>query len=190
MSCRPSLIAGLVAAAALALVAGLTVSVLGALFNPGTAVKLAATALSLVYVLFVFRQARARTGRLVALSAWAASSLCAWWMLPSTALYLLVQAGSIWLIRSLFVYSSLLPALADLALSAFSAIAFTWAFTRTGSVFLATWSYFLLQALWVLIPRRLTAPLKGRQSESDNDSFEHARRRADAALRQLFSHNG
>jgi hypothetical protein len=58
---------------------------------------------------------------------------------------------------------------------------------RTGSVFLASWCFFLVQSLWVLIPRTIAGPARKVTPERNTDQFERARRQADAALRQLFS---
>ena len=72
----------------------------------------------------------------------------------------------------------------DLGLSALSISAAVWAITHSGSVFLATWCFFLVQALFVTIPPALKRRAARRQAPPQH--FEHARRRADEALRQLF----
>ena len=63
-----------------------------------------------------------------------------------------------------------------------------WAATQTGSLALAAWSLFLVQALFGLIPSGLAraAPdlLGGAQSD---DTFERAHRGAEAALRRIHS---
>ena len=77
-----------------------------------------------------------------------------------------------------------IPALLDLALSAISVAGFVWAASRTGSVFLATWCFFLVQALFIAIPPALKRKASA-VSRQTNQSFDNARRRADAAIRQL-----
>ncbi|MDH5622683.1 MAG: hypothetical protein OEY74_11430, partial [Gammaproteobacteria bacterium] len=101
-------------------------------------------------------------------------------------LYLLVHVGAIWLIRSLYFYAGVVPALLDLGISALSITATVWAISRSGSVFLATWCFFLVQALFVAIPpaikkRNVSAVI------NSNETFDHAKRNADRALRQLFT---
>jgi hypothetical protein len=55
-------------------------------------------------------------------------------------------------------------------------------------VFLAIWTFFLVQALFVAIPPAMTGKRKPeRNTAADNENFERARRQADAALRQLFT---
>jgi hypothetical protein len=63
-----------------------------------------------------------------------------------------------------------------------------WAITRSGSVFLATWCFFLVQSLFVTIPTSVRrSPDAATDTPLGNDNFEQARRRADAAVRQLIT---
>ena len=76
----------------------------------------------------------------------------------------------------------------DLGLGAFSISASVWAISRSGSVFLATWCFFLVQALFVTIPPAIKSKQKPeRNTAAESENFEHARRQADQALRQLFT---
>ena len=111
-----------------------------------------------------------------------------WWFAPPIALYLLIHVMAIWLIRSLYFYSGVMPALMDLGLSALSVTATVWALTRSGSFFLATWCFFLVHALFVVIPPAISKkPAAATEPRIDNERFDAARRQADAALRQLFT---
>lgn len=187
MNRRPRFLHGVLAAAALAFLAAALVAVLSPLLGLDSVIRLAAPLLALAYLLYLLRTIRARTGRVVTLTAWGTLATLAYWFAPSLPFYLLIHAGAIWLIRSLYAYSGLLPAVIDLSLSALGVLTFCWAFLRTGSVFLATWSFFLVQALSAYVPRKI----EGRQTQArrpdQNAGFERARRQADAALRQLFS---
>ncbi len=96
-----------------------------------------------------------------------------------------------WLVRSLYFYSGVLPALMDLGLSALSITAAVWAISQSGSVFLATWCFFLVQALFVAIPpavkRNANAAgnaTPARNNVIENEPFERARRQAGRALTQ------
>ena len=81
-----------------------------------------------------------------------------------------------------------MPALIDLGLNALSISVAVWAITRSGSVFLATWCFFLLQALFVAIPPTMEGKTKPeRNTAADRGNFETARRQADAALRRLIT---
>jgi hypothetical protein len=82
-----------------------------------------------------------------------------------------------------------MPALMDLGVSALSIFATVWAISRSGSVFLATWCFFLVQALFVAIPPTMKSAQKSkRNTATESKNFENARRQADHALRQLFTH--
>jgi hypothetical protein len=190
MKSRPRLIQGITAAAILAVSAAALVAVLASFLGLATIIRLCTPLIALAYLLYLLRSTRARTGRVVTLSAWSVMALAAWWFVPSLAFYLLLHAGAIWLVRSLYAYSSLMTALADLVMSASAAVIFTWAFMRTGSVFLATWSFFLVQAFWIYIPAHLRGRLSGKPTDTDDGKFDRARRQADAALHQLFSQKG
>jgi hypothetical protein len=187
MKRRPRFWQGVVVAAVMAVVASVLITSLGAVLSMTVVIRLATPLLALAYLLYLFHGTRARTGRVITLTAWGAMALLCWWLPTPLPLYLLIHAGAIWLIRSLYAYSGLIPALCDAALSAFAILAFSWAFMRTGSVFLAAWCFFLVQSLWIFIPRTIAGPARTATPERSTDQFERARRQADAALRQLFS---
>jgi hypothetical protein len=129
-----------------------------------------------------------RLGRVTTLSLWSVLAVVTWWVAPPLPLYLLIHVGAVWLVRSLYFYSGVIPALMDLGLNALSISAAVWAITRSGSVLLATWCFFLVQALFVAIPPAMTGKKKPEcNTAADSENFERARRQADAALRQLFT---
>lgn len=189
MTTRRSFFHGAVIAAVLALAAAISVTGLTVLAGGENVIRLVVPLICGAYLLLLLRGERATTGRAVTLVAWTVFSIAAWWAVESLAFYLLLHAGAIWLTRSLFVYASLLPAVADLLLTTLSAAAFSWALARSGSVMLATWCFFLVQALWTQIPPRLPGrgvlSLHHTPDPTANDRFDKARRRADAAIRQL-----
>jgi len=92
----------------------------------------------------------------------------------------------VWLVRSLYFYSSLVSALADLALNGSSLlIAFAVA-SHTDSLFLTLWCFFLMQALFVLIPKSIANPKASSSSTPNNeDDFQHSFQAAQAAIQQL-----
>lgn len=183
---RPSFFAGVIVALAIALAAGAVFAAIAPLLGAGTTLRLAIPAMGLAYLAWLLRRSTERTGRITALVLWSVVSLALWLLAPPFAVYLLVHAGMLWLVRSLYFHSGLVPALLDLGLCALSVSAATWAVTRSGSVFLATWCFFLVQAMFVVIPST-RRPASRPAGETSDEAFECARRRADAALRQLFS---
>jgi hypothetical protein len=78
----------------------------------------------------------------------------------------------------------------DAGLSGLALAAAVWAAISTGSLFLALWCFFLVQALFVAIPNRMSAPRNhGRRAQKSasavDDDFERAYRNAEAAVRRL-----
>lgn len=185
---RPTFFHGVVVAAVLAFAASVVIGALTPFVGVGSIVRLVIPAISLAYVMYLLRSSTERVGRITTLSLWSALAVAVWWIGPPLPFYVLVHVGAVWLVRSLYFYSGIFPALMDLGLSAMSVTAFIWAASRTGSIFLAAWSFFLVQALFVVIPTtiaRKKAPSSA--SVTDNESFDRARRQADQALQQLFT---
>ena len=185
---RPTFLHGVIAAAVLGFFASAIVATLTPFVGLGTVVRLVIPALALAYLLYLFSRSTERLGRVTALSAWTVLAVLTWWVAPPLPLYLLAHVVAIWLLRSLYFYSGLVPALMDLGISTLSVSATVWAITRSGSVFLATWCFFLVQALFVAIPPALAKKrTEQRNTPAESEQFETARRQADQALRQLFT---
>ena len=185
---RPSFFHGVIVAAVLGFFASAVVATLTPFVGIGAVLRLVIPALGLAYLLYLFSRSNERVGRVTTLTLWSALAAFAWWMAPPLPFYLLIHVGAIWLIRSLYFYSGVMPALMDLGLSALSISATVWAITRSGSVFLATWCFFLVQALFVVIPPAIKRKHDEQQNAAaDCENFELARRQADQALRQLFT---
>jgi len=185
---RPGFLQGVIVAFVLAFAASATIAALIPFLGTGAVLRMLIPALALLYLVYLLGRGPERVGRISALTLWACIAVATWWASPSLPLYLLVHVVAIWLLRSLYFYSGVLPALADLGLSALSVIVMVWAASRTGSVFLATWCFFLVQALFVVIPQALKRS-GGTLADKTGpgDRFERARRLADQALRQLAS---
>jgi hypothetical protein len=185
---RPSFFNGVVVAAVLGFFASAIVATLTPFVGLGAVVRLVIPLLGLAYLLYLLNRTAERVGRVTTLTLWSAMAAITWWLAPPLPLYLMVHVGTIWLVRSLYFYSGVMPALMDLGLGALSVSAAVWAITRSGSVFLATWCFFLVQALFVAIPPAVQRTAKPQQNTpADSEKFEHARRQADAALAQLFT---
>jgi hypothetical protein len=185
---RPTFFHGVIVAAVLGFFASAIVATLTPFVGLGAVVRLVIPALALAYLLYLFSRSTERLGRVTALSAWTVLAVLTWWVAPPLPLYLLTHVAAIWLLRSLYFYSGLVPALMDLGISTLSVSATVWAITRSGSVFLATWCFFLVQALFVAIPPALAKKrTQQRSTPAESEQFETARRQADQALRQLFT---
>ncbi|MGH8626526.1 MAG: hypothetical protein ACREYC_15080 [Gammaproteobacteria bacterium] len=186
---RPAFLEGVVVAFAASAAGSVLFTVLGAVLPGGLLLRFLIAGLGLCYVLYLLKRSRDRIGRITSLAAWAVLAGATGFVQPSLPAYLLVHVGALWLIRSLYFYSSLLSALGDLWLNALSVIAAVWALRQTGSMFLSIWCFFLVQALFVAIPCALQRK-KHRPGEPEaEDRFQQSYRVAESALRNLTSGN-
>jgi hypothetical protein len=183
---RPGFFQGIAAAAGLGILGSAFVAVMATFVGIGLVTRLVIALLALVYILYLFSRNAERTGRITTLMLWSAMTLVTWWLPLPLPLYLLIHAGAIWLVRSLYFYSGVIPSLLDMALTGLSLVASIWALSRTGSVFLGAWCFFLVQALFTAIHRSMGGPVT-EESMPGNHNFERARRQADAALKQLIT---
>ncbi|MDH5346069.1 MAG: hypothetical protein OEW59_09925 [Gammaproteobacteria bacterium] len=181
---RPSFLNGVVVAALLAFTTAAVIGALAVYAGTSGALRLVIPGVSLAYLVHLLRSASTRTGSVVTLATWGVIAIATWWVAPPLGLYVLVHAGAIWLVRSLYFYAGIIPAVIDLGLTALAVCIAAWAASRTGSVFLATWCFFLVQALFVSIPKSLRDRRTTRET-TVNPVFERARRQANDALRQL-----
>ncbi len=185
---RPGFLHGVIVAAVFGFFASAVVATLTPFIGFGSVIRLVVPALGLAYLLYLMSRSKERLGRVTTLTLWSALAVVTWWLAPPLPLYLLIHIAAVWLVRSLYFYSGVIPALMDLGLNALSISAAVWAITRSGSVFLATWCFFLVQALFVVIPPTIKGKtMPERSTALDSENFERARRQADAALRQLFT---
>ena len=185
---RPGFLHGVIVAAVFGFFASAVVATLTPFIGFGSVIRLVVPALGLAYLLYLMSRSKERLGRVTTLTLWSTLAVVTWWLAPPLPLYLLIHIAAVWLVRSLYFYSGVIPALMDLGLNALSISAAVWAITRSGSVFLATWCFFLVQALFVVIPPTIKGKtMPERSTALDSENFERARRQADAALRQLFA---
>ena len=185
---RPGFLHGVIIAAVFGFFASALVATLTPFIGFGSVIRLLIPALGLAYLLYLMSRSKHRPGRVTTFALWSTLAVVSWWVAPPFPLYLLIHVAAVWLVRSLYFYSGLVPALMDLGLNALSISAAVLAITRSGSVFLATWCFFLVQALFVAIPPTLEGKKKPAHNiAADYQNFERARRQAEAVLRQLFT---
>ena len=185
---EPTFLQGAGVALAASLAGSVLLAILGSVFPGASAVRLLIAGISLAYVLYLLSRSRERVGRVTVIAAWFLASGLVWLMAPSFTLYVIVHIGFIWLVRSLYFYSSVLAALADLGLTGLSLATATWALSHSGSVFLSIWCFFLIQAVFVAIPARLPAKKTASQCTAvPEDRFQRAFQAAENAVRKLSS---
>jgi hypothetical protein len=180
---RPSFGAALGVGLALSLCGAAALIALGPVLYAGHALRAVIALVAFAYVLYLIGKSGERVGRVATVVCWLAAALAAAVAGLPLAAYVLVHVALIWLVRSLYYYSGVLPALADLGLGLLGVMFAAWAAQRSGSVWLAFWCFFLTQSFHVLIPRSLAAP--GPQARDGDDTFNRAQRAAEDAIRRL-----
>jgi hypothetical protein len=183
---KPSLGVGLTAAFVLSACGAALLAALSPWLGGATALRAVIALLGLAYAVYVIGRSGERVGRLTTIACWLVVAGGASFVGPPLVGYLLLHIGLAWLVRSLYYYSGLLPALADFGLSLLGAAFAVWAAQRSGSAWLAFWCFFLVQAFHVLIPASLTQRGTAVPDAAD-DAFARAHRAAEAAARRLSS---
>jgi hypothetical protein len=186
MSARhpPSFGHGLGAALVLSICGAAVLAMLSPWLGGAAALRVVIALLGFVYVLYVIGRSGERVGRLTTIACWCIVAGAAWLLGLPFVVYVLLHVGLAWLVRSLYHYSGVLPAFADLGVSLVGVAFAAWAAQRSGSAWLAFWCFFLVQAFHALIP----ATLLQRESSRGNDradAFARAHRAAESAVRRL-----
>ena len=181
---RPSFLRGAGAALVAAVIGSALFTGLGLLLPGDSTARLLIAGLGAAYMVYLLRSSGHPIGRLATPVLWTAMALALWVAGFSLPLYLAFHIGALWLIRSLYFYSGVLPAVSDLGLTAVGVAAATWAALQTDSVFLTLWTFFLLQALFVAIPERVGGPGNS-ENTVQADRFQQAHAAAQAALKKL-----
>lgn len=185
---QPTFIEGVAVALTASLAGGVLYTALNVAVPDIPVLRLLIAGTGLAYVVYLLGRTPERVGRVTAAATWLLLAGVLWFTQPPLLFYLCAHLGAIWLIRSLYFYSSALSALADLGLTGLALAAGIWAVTRTGSLFLGIWCFFLVQALFVFIPtsmQRKSAPAQASHTRADR--FQHAYRAAETAVRKLSS---
>lgn len=184
----PTLLRGVGVALVLSLVGAAVFALVQHLAGPATAVRLVITLTAGGYLFWLVPTSGVRIGRVTTSAAWISVSLALWFLAPSLTLYLLGHVVALWLVRSLYFHSGVLPALADLGLAGLAVGAALWAAGQSGSVFLATWSFYLAQAFFVLIPQT-SSPSESPATAESESNFNRSQRMAEAALRRISTNH-
>jgi hypothetical protein len=184
---RPGFFHGVIVALVFSIIAGAVYFVMKPLLGGGLVLRVLIALLSLAYIVYLLRSSRVRIGKLTTVALWLLVSGTVWLWSPPLLAYLLIHTGLIWLVRSFYFHSSIITSLADLGLSMLAIVAAVWAGVHSNSLFLSVWCFFLVQALFVMVPARWTRSGIDTNMPAETDSFQNAWRNADAALRKISS---
>ena len=180
---RPSFFSGVGIAFVLALAGTLAAALVLPWIGATEGLRILATGLTLGYLLYLFRLARASVGHITALLLWFLSTCLLWWVAAPLGVFVLAQAGFLWAIRCFYFHSSVFGALADAVVTGMGLMAAAATLGHSESLGLSIWAFFLIQGLFTYIPNR---PFRKRSERfEEQDAFLRARRTAEEALRRL-----
>jgi hypothetical protein len=180
----PGIIDGLIIAIIISLGAGAVSLVLSGFIAYPTLLNLVLCTATLGYLVYLLKSSKAKVGRVIVIASWVATSLGCWLLEIPLFTQVLIQAGIIWLVRSLYFHGSIFAAALDFGL--LSAGLAAWAMVNTGSLAGALWSFFLVQALFCWIPGLARSqPGDIHRNQHDQTSFQSAYRLALDAVRKL-----
>lgn len=169
------------------LVGGLLFFALAPVFSAAFLLRVIVTAIGCANAIYLLSRSSRKVARLSAFTLWALLATNGFIFVDSLFGLIVLHCFMIWLLRSVYFRASPGAALLDLGLCALSLVVAIRVFGHTGSLALAIWCLFLIQALVAMIPadfkRRSTSdyPLQMQQS----DRFDRAWRSAERALRKL-----
>jgi len=181
---RPGFFNGVGVALVLALIGGAAFAALGAVFASGPVLQFIVTCLAGTYVAYLLRHSTERSGRFATFVLWLVGAFTGWLLAPNLAVLLCAHAILIWLVRTLYYHEGVLTSLADLGLSCLSLASMVWAAQQSGSLFLAVWCFFLVQALFVAIPTSFSAS-DAPGGDRESDAFYRAYHAAESAVRRI-----
>jgi hypothetical protein len=145
------------------------------------ALRLVVAGVAAAYVLYLLSRSEDRAGRIAVFACWLGAAGASA-LVPGVVLFVMVHVLLIWLVRALYFHAGVLAALADLGLSLLALSAAVWA-GETGSLFVCLWTFFLVSALFVVVPTTWAAP--DPSLPVDDDGFHDAQRTAESALRRI-----
>jgi hypothetical protein len=176
---RPTFFEGVLVALVMSLVGSVLFTILSPLMGGEGVLRWLIAGMSLGYVVYLLKRSHEPVGRLTMVLGWTLLATVIGFFKLSLPVYLIVHLLGVWLIRSLYFYAGLLPALFDLGLSALSLATGFWAFFHSGSLFLSIWCLLLVQALFVAIPINIRSNATETESQSvSGERFEQAHRSA------------
>ena len=188
---QPGLVDGVTVAMIISLGATVASLLLGGFIVYGLLFELLLYAATLVYLLYLLKRSQVRIGRVVVITVWAVTSLACWFFDVALLEQVLILAGMIWLVRSLYFHGSLLSAALDFGLVSVGLAASAWAMVNTGSLGAALWSFFLVQSLFCWLPQLAhqqsgaAQQFPGQHGTTKPSHFQSAHRVAEDAVREL-----
>jgi hypothetical protein len=182
----PRLTDGVIIAIAISIGVGVAGFVLAGLIPSTRLFSVLVGLATLAYLIYLLKHSGAKVGKVVAISSWILLFAACWMLEVGLVKQILLQAGVIWLVRSLYFHRSLFSAALDLGLISVGLTSAAWTVNNTGSLATAMWSFFLTQALFFWIPD-ITAKQSDHPGFASHrqDPFQSAHQIALDAVRKL-----
>jgi len=166
-------------AALLAALNAAAYAMLRLLIPAGAALALSVPLVAAACACWLVMRSATSVGRVVVPLAWCLSALLLWAAAPPPTVLVAAHASLLWLLRVLFHHRGVLAGALDFGLGALAVAASFAAFRHTGSLLLATWCFFLVQASFACLPAH------DDRARSPGDGLARARAAAAAALARL-----
>ena len=182
---RPSFNEGLLLALFISLVSSFLYAALTWFLSELGVIQLLITLTSFFYMMYLLVRSDETRGRVVIVAIWGAMTVLLWVLSVPITLYCLLYIGYIWLVRSLYYYSSLFCSVVDFVLVALSLLFSTWAYYETYSVFMSLWCFFLMQSLFVFIPEKTGSFNTKNNVRHKTGDFNQSFKNANEAVRKL-----
>lgn len=186
---RPSFAEGVLLALLLSMAASFLYATVTWVLSGIGVIQLLITVISFSYMLYILVRSGEKIGRVVFMGLWFLISSVMWLFDIPLALFSLLHLMMLWVVRSLYFYSSIVSSLIDFSLIGLGLAFSTWSFYQTGSVFMSIWSFFLTQSLFVFIPEQIGAIKNKRANVNNGGEFNQAFKNANNAIRKLTINN-
>ncbi|MFT5503641.1 MAG: hypothetical protein ACI845_001753 [Gammaproteobacteria bacterium] len=156
------------------------------LILPVLAPQLTVAIIAGCYLIYLLRYSATRHGYLTLFCAYGIITFGA--LLSNIPFYefVLIEAGLIWIVRSLYLRTRVLHALIDLIIIICGLSVAGWALVQTRSLAVAVWCFYLVQALLFALPEHFIKPeTKGNFTPNDQHRFNNAWQAAQSAVEKL-----
>jgi hypothetical protein len=182
-SSRATFLGGVAIAAAFSTACAALLGATTGALAPHLALRAVVCLLGGAYTLYLLMRSDERTGRVATIAAWSAGAVLIGAFASSLGLFLIGHATMAWLVRALYHQRSIVGALVDLGLTTLALAAAVASMRSTGSLPIAIWCFFLIQALFPVLPNG--AARAQFAHASPDEPFARAQRSANSALRRL-----
>jgi hypothetical protein len=170
----------------LACIASMSFAILTSIFPHVFALRWLITLLATIYVTYLLVRSGEKVGRITVAICWMIACIVLMLIHPPIVTHVVMLAGLIWIVRCLSCYASIVCALMDLALVGIAVLLASWAAWETNSLFLSVWCFFLVQAIFIRIPRSLELRAHDLEADAgDQQRFAQSLSIAELAVRKL-----